>query len=57
MYKVRMLIVKEVVEVDVDAKFCLVDGNNNLTFQDKLMSFPEPLAMICANRWISVKKI
>lgn len=57
MYKVRLLVVKEVVEVDVEANYCIVDGNNNLVFQNKIMSFPEPIAMISASRWISVKKI
>ena len=56
MYKVRMLIVKEVVEVTVEAKYCFVDGNNNLVFQNQAFSFPEPIAMISASRWISVKK-
>lgn len=57
MYQVRLLIVKEVVEVTIEARFCFVDGNNNLVFQNQAFSFPEPIAMISASRWISVKKI
>lgn len=57
MYQVRLLIVKEVVEVTIEARYCFVDGNNNLVFQNQAFSFPEPIAMISASRWISVKKI
>lgn len=56
MYRVRMLVVKEVVEIEVEAKYCFVDGNNNLVFQNTVMMIAEPIAMISASRWISVKR-
>ncbi len=55
MYKVKVLVVKEVVEVEVEARYCFVDGNNNLVFQDKALSVGEPLAVISSSRWIVVQ--
>lgn len=57
MYKVRVLVTKEVVEVEIEAQYCLVDGNNNLVFQNRTLTLAEPLAMIAASRWISVKRV
>lgn len=56
MYKVKVLVVKEVVEVEVEARYCFVDGNNNLVFQDKALSVGEPLAIISSSRWVVVQR-
>lgn len=56
MYKVKVLVVKEVVVIEVEAKYCFVDGNNNLVFQDELLPVGEPLAVISSSRWIVVQR-
>lgn len=58
MYKVKVTTVKDIEEIDVEAMYCLVDIHNNLVFQN---AFPfvmvEPVAMVSARRWISVRKV
>lgn len=58
MYKVKVITIKEIEEVDVDAMYCLVDNHNNLLFQNSgAWATLEPLAMFSASRWISVRKV
>ena len=56
-YKVRVLMVKEVEEVTVTAKYCFVDWNNNLIFQNEPLFAAEPLDMFSAKYWVSVEKV
>lgn len=55
MYKVTVVAVNETIEVEVDAKHCVVDDKNNLVF---LNSAPNnmPDAMFPAGRWVLVVK-
>ena len=55
MYVVKLLVVKEIVEVEVEARYVFVDGNNNLVFQNKALSVGEPLDVINARVWVSVR--
>lgn len=56
-YKVRVLMVKEVEEVIVEAAYCFVDWNNNLVFQDEPLFAGAPLDMFSAKYWVSVEKV
>ena len=56
-YRVRVLMVKEVEEVVVTARYCFVDWNNNLIFQNEPFFAGEPLAMFSAKYWVSVERV
>lgn len=56
MYKVKVLIGKEIVEVEVKAEYVFVDGNNNLVFENSRAGGGEPVAMISAKWWINVRR-
>lgn len=56
MYNVKVVAVNEVMEVKVDAKYCVVDDSNNLVFVNKLGALVRPVAMFPAGRWIAVKQ-
>ena len=56
MYKIKLLIGKEVIEIKVEARYCFVDGNNNLILQDKSAPLAQPVAMFSASRWIAARK-
>ena len=56
MYKIKLLIGKEIVEIKVEAKYCFVDGNNNLVLQDRSAPLAQPIAMFSASRWMAIHK-
>jgi hypothetical protein len=56
MYTIKVVAVNETIEVEVKAKYCLVDAGNNLVFINKLDGLAEPIAMFPAGRWVSVVK-
>ena len=56
MYKVTVLVGKEVVEVEIKAKYCLVDVNNNLVFHNEPVPSRRAVALVSSSRWVSVKE-
>ena len=52
MYKVTVVAVNETAEVEVKAKYCVLDNSNNLVLVDRLENMAEPIAIFPAGRWV-----